>query len=58
MIPQYDIQEWHEQVPWNADAMDVIPLLRPDLTFNPKEAYQIVHCELIDKMAGQRFTDH
>lgn len=21
MIPQYAIQEWHEQVPWNADAM-------------------------------------
>lgn len=21
MIPQYSIQEWHEQVPWNADAM-------------------------------------
>lgn len=21
MIPQYSIQEWHEQVPWNTDAM-------------------------------------
>ena len=21
MIPQYSIQEWHEQVPWNVDAM-------------------------------------
>ena len=21
MIPQYYIQEWHEQVPWNTDAM-------------------------------------
>ena len=21
MIPQYYIQEWHEQVPWNSDAM-------------------------------------
>jgi len=23
MIPQYSIQEWHEQVPWNTDAMDL-----------------------------------
>ena len=21
MIPIYSIQEWHEQVPWNTDAM-------------------------------------
>lgn len=21
MIPQYSIQEWSEQVPWNTDAM-------------------------------------
>lgn len=21
MIPQYFIQEWHEQVPWQTDAM-------------------------------------
>ena len=65
MIPQYAIQEWHEQVPWNADALveqDLIIsrafLLRPDITFNPKEAYQTVYCELIDNMAGKRLTDH
>lgn len=62
MIPQYAIQEWHEQVPWNMDddefLTDVIPLLRPDIIFNPKEANQRVYCELIENMAGKRLTDH
>lgn len=33
---------------------DVTPLLRPDIIFNPQEAYQIVYGKLIDKMAGKR----
>ena len=75
MIPQYSIQEWHEHVPWNTDAMieqdliicralisifsdefvtDVNPLLRPDVTFNPEEAYHLVYERLINKMEGKR----
>ena len=45
MIPQYSIQEWHEQVPWNTDA-----LLRPDVAFNPQEAYQFLYDKVIEKM--------
>lgn len=33
---------------------DVTPLLRPEIIFNPKEAYQTVYSKLIDKMAGKR----
>lgn len=100
MIPQYSIQEWHEHVPWNTDAMierecdtekvmecykrymgfvvkrvpsykeyvqniqmkmaddefltDMNPLLRPDVIFNPEEAYRLVYDRLIDKMEGKR----
>ena len=76
MIPQYSIQEWHEQVPWNTDAMveqdliicralisifsdemldeefltDVEPLLRPEVAFNPQEAYQFLYDKVIEKM--------
>lgn len=52
MIPQYSIQEWHEQVPWNTDAFltDVEPLLRPDVAFNPQEAYQFLFDKVIEKM--------
>ena len=70
MIPQYSIQEWHEQVPWNTDAMveqdliicralisifsdefltDVEPLLRPEVAFNPQEAYQFLYDKVIEK---------
>jgi len=38
MIPVYSIQEWHEQVPWNTDAMVEQDLIN----------------SLIDKMPGKR----
>lgn len=33
---------------------DMNPLLRPDVIFNPEEAYRLVYDRLIDKMEGKR----
>lgn len=59
-VPSYKefVQNMQEKMNDNEFLTDVIPLLRPDITFNPKEAYQTVYCELIDNMAGKRLTDH
>lgn len=44
MIPQYFLHF----------LTDVVPLLRPDVTFNPTEAYSLVYDTLIDPMPGKR----
>lgn len=33
---------------------DVLPLLRPEISFNPIDAYNLVYSKLIDKMQGKR----
>ncbi|MBQ0114313.1 MAG: nucleotidyl transferase AbiEii/AbiGii toxin family protein [Bacteroidales bacterium] len=33
---------------------DVMPLLRPEIEFNPREAYSLIYEKLIDKMPGKR----
>ena len=33
---------------------DVQPLLRPDIEYNPNDAYELVFKQLIDKMRGKR----
>lgn len=44
MIPVLYINEWH----------DVVPLLRPEILFDPQKAYSLVYEQLIDKMPGRR----
>lgn len=55
-VPSYKefVQNLQEKMNDDEFLTDVAPLLRPDITFNPKEAYQTVYCELIDNMAGKR----
>lgn len=55
-VPSYKefVQNMQEKMNDNEFLTDVIPLLRPDIIFNPKEAYQRVYCELIENMAGKR----
>jgi predicted nucleotidyltransferase component of viral defense system len=59
-VPSYKefVQNMQEKMNDDEFLTDVIPLLRPNITFNPKEAYQTVYCKLIDIMAGQRLSDH
>ena len=33
---------------------DVVPLLRPEILFDPQKAYSLVYEQLIDKMPGRR----
>lgn len=33
---------------------DVTPLLRPEIEFNPREAYALVYEKLIERMPGKR----
>lgn len=55
-VPSYKefIQNMLEKMNDEEFLTDVTPLLRPDIIFNPKEAYQTVYGKLIDKMAGKR----
>lgn len=55
-VPSYKefVQNMQEKMNDDEFLTDVIPLLRPDIIFNPKEAYQRVYCELIENMAGKR----
>ena len=55
-VPSYKEYVQNMQVKMADDEFltDVIPLLRPDVTFNPEEAYRMVYEKLIDKMEGKR----
>ena len=55
-VPSYKeyVQNMQEKMTDDEFLNDVIPLLRPDVIFNPQEAYQLVYDKLIDKMEGKR----
>jgi predicted nucleotidyltransferase component of viral defense system len=55
-VPSYKeyVQNMKEKMEDNEFLTDVSPLLRPNVPFNPQEAYQLVYDKLIDKMEGKR----
>lgn len=55
-IPSYReyVQNIQEKMTDNEFLTDVVPLLRPEVSFNPLEAYPLVHDTLIDLMSGKR----
>ena len=55
-IPSYKeyAQNIQEKMADNEFLTDVVPLLRPEVSFNPLEAYPLVHDTLIDLMPGKR----
>lgn len=55
-VPSYKeyVHNMQEKMEDNEFLTDVNPLLRPDVAFNPQEAYQIVYDKLIDKMEGKK----
>ena len=48
------VQNMQEKMNDTEFLTDVIPLLRPEISFNPQDAYQLVYKKLIDKMDGKR----
>ena len=48
------VQNMQEKMNDTEFLTDVIPLLRPEISFNPQDAYQLVYKKLIDKMEGKR----
>lgn len=55
-MPSYKeyVQNMQEKMADDEFLTEINPLLRPDVTFNPEEAYQLVYERLIDKMEGKR----
>lgn len=55
-MPTYKeyVQNMKEKMSDSEFLTDVIPLLRPDVTFNPTEAYPLVYDTFIDRMPGKR----
>jgi predicted nucleotidyltransferase component of viral defense system len=55
-VPSYKeyVRNMQEKMEDTEFLTDVTPLLRPEISFNPQEAYQLVYDKLIDKMEGKR----
>lgn len=55
-IPSYKefVRNIQEKMEDSEFLTDVVPLLHPNVNFNPQEAYQQVYNKLIDKMEGKR----
>lgn len=55
-MPSYKeyAQNIQEKMSDNEFLTDVVPLLHPEVSFNPIEAYPLVHDTLIDRMPGKR----
>ena len=48
------VQNMNEKMKDNEFLTDVEPLLRPEVHFDPNEAYQLVYDNFIDKLPGKR----
>ena len=55
-VPSYKeyVQNMEEKMQDEEFLTDVLPLLRPEVHFNPEEAYTLLYNSLIDKMPGKR----
>ena len=55
-IPSYKefVQNMEQKMQDDEFLEDVVPLLRPEVPWNPQEAYPLIYDQLIDQMPGKR----